>query len=308
MRAGVRFAPPPRRFHAWAETKYAAPERSSRGGDRISLGERGRGRHRGRRGAHRLPRAAFGFPELAGKLRALSSNGIRYRISTDYHGDHTIGAAFIEDESIISIAPQRVFDALAAKDNPLAGRETFVDTLNEVGAHDEAREIAEAVLPLPQVCFDEGMTLHLHPLTFEIYRLGGHTPACSSVYVPEEGVIFTGDVMINEPGPGMREARFREWIEALAWMESLPAAHVVPGHGEICGIEEVRRFRNGFEEMWEMMEGLVDKGTTQEEASTDESFEKFFWSDTGRGESWIAHRRRTFRRGLENLYAEVKEG
>ena len=32
------------------------------------------------------------------KLRALSPKGIRYRISTDYHGDHTIGAAFIEDE------------------------------------------------------------------------------------------------------------------------------------------------------------------------------------------------------------------
>ena len=242
------------------------------------------------------------------KLRALSPKGIRYRISTDYHGDHTIGAAFIEDAGVISIAPQRVCDALAAKEGSLAGRETFIDTLDDIGAHDEAKEVAEAVLPLPQVCFDEGMALHLHPLTFEIYRLGGHTPACSSVYVPEEGVIFTGDVMINEPGPGMREARFRGWIEALAWMESLPVAHVVPGHGEICSVEEVRRFRNEFEEMWGIMEGLVEKGMTQEDASTDDSFEKFFWSDTGRGESWIAHRRRTFRRGLENLYAEVKEG
>ena len=243
-----------------------------------------------------------------GQLRALSPKGIRYRISTDYHGDHTIGSAFIEDAGVISIAPQRVFEALAAKDNPLAGREVFINTLNDIGATEEANEIARAVLPLPQVCFDAGMTLHLHPLTFEIYRLGGHTPACSSVYVPEEGVIFTGDVMINEPGPGMREARFQEWIGALAWIESLPVAHVVPGHGEICGIEEVRRFRNGFEEMWGMMEGLVKKGTEKEAAAADASFEKFFWSDTGRGESWIAHRRRTFRRGLENLYAEVREG
>lgn len=242
------------------------------------------------------------------QMRALSPKGIRYRISTDYHGDHTIGAAFVEDAGVVSIAPQRVFEALAAEGGSLAGRGNFVDTLYDIGAHGEAKEIAEAVLPLPQVCFDEGMTLHLHPLTFEIYRLGGHTPACSSVYVPEEGVVFTGDVMINEPGPGMREARFREWIEALAWIESLPVAHVVPGHGEICGVEEVRRFRSEFEEMWGMMEQLAEKDMTQEEASTHDSFEKFFWSDTGRGESWIAHRRRTFRRGLENLYAEVKGG
>ncbi len=242
------------------------------------------------------------------QMRVLSPKGIRYSISTDYHGDHTIGAAFIEDARVISIAPRRVFDALAAREGSLAGRDTFIDTLNEIGAHGEAKEIAEAVLPLPQVCFDEGVTLHLYPLTFQVYRLGGHTPACSSVYVPEEGVIFTGDVMINEPGPGMREARFREWIDALAWIEGLPVAHVVPGHGEICGTREVRRFRNELEEMWGIMKGLVRKGMTREEAVTADSFGKFFWSDTGRGESWIAHRRRTFRRGIENLYAEVKEG
>ena len=69
-----------------------------------------------------------------GQLRALSPKGIRYRISTDYHGDHTIGSAFIEDTGVISIAPQRVFEALAAKDNPLAGRETFINTLNDIGA------------------------------------------------------------------------------------------------------------------------------------------------------------------------------
>ncbi|MFQ5895932.1 MAG: MBL fold metallo-hydrolase, partial [Nitrospinota bacterium] len=30
-----------------------------------------------------------------GEVRSLSPRGIRYLISTDYHGDHTTGAAFI---------------------------------------------------------------------------------------------------------------------------------------------------------------------------------------------------------------------
>ncbi len=30
--------------------------------------------------------------------------------------------------------------------------------------------------------------------------------------------------------PGMRDASINEWIEALAWMETLPVDHVVPGH------------------------------------------------------------------------------
>lgn len=241
------------------------------------------------------------------ELRALSSKGIRYRISTDYHGDHTIGAAFIEDEGVISIAPQRVFEELAKTDgSSLTNRETFTNTLNDIEKPEEANEIAEAVLPLPQVCFDKGMILHLPPLTFEIYCLGGHTPACSSVFVPEEGVIFTSDVVINEPGPGMREASFQQWIEGLEWIEGLDLEYVVPGHGEICGIAEVRKFKNSFVEMWGLMENLVKKGWDKEAATVDAAFEKFFWSDTSRGESWIEHRRKTFRQGLENLYAEVK--
>ena len=243
------------------------------------------------------------------ELALLSPKGVRCRISTDYHGDHVIGAAFIEDEGIVSIASARVFEKLAgARRGFLAGRETFINALNDMGETDEANEIAEAVLPLPQVLFEKKMTVHLHPLTFEIFCLGGHTPACASVYVPEEGVIFTGDVMINEPGPGMREARFREWIDALRWIESLPVSHVVPGHGEICGVGEVRRLRNDFLEMWGIMERLAEKGMEREEAAAAPAFEKFFWSDGSRGASWIEHRRRTFRRVLENLYAEVREG
>ncbi|MBT3349792.1 MAG: MBL fold metallo-hydrolase [Nitrospinaceae bacterium] len=243
------------------------------------------------------------------ELQALSPKGIRYRISTDYHGDHTIGSAFIEDERVISVAPQRVFEELSKTDgSSLTGRETFINTMNDIEKPDEANEIAEAVLPLPQVCFEKGMTLHLPPLTFEIHCLGGHTPACSSVYVPEEGVIFTSDVVINEPGPGMREAIFQQWIKGLEWIESLDVAYVVPGHGEICGIEEVRKFKNNFVEMWGLMKDLLDKGRDKETATADTVFEKFFWSDTSRGESWIEHRRRTFQKGLENLYTEVKGG
>lgn len=243
------------------------------------------------------------------QLRSLSPKGIRYRISTDYHGDHTIGAAFLEDDGIISITPQRVYEELAKADgSSLSGRETFINTMRDIEKFDEAEEIAKAVLPLPQFCFEKNMILHLSPLTFEIYCLGGHTPACSSVYIPEESVIFTGDMMINEPGPGMREANFRQWIKGLEWIETLPVEYVVPGHGEICGIEEVRKFKNNFVEMWGIMESLLEKGYGKEKATTDAAFEKFFWSDTSRGESWIEHRRKTFRRGLENLYAEVKGG
>ena len=54
------------------------------------------------------------------------------------------------------------------------------------------------------------------------------------------------------------------------------------------------------------MRDLVRTGLGKSEAAADPKFEKFFWSDTSRGPSWIEGRRVTFRRGLERLYDEAR--
>ena len=238
-------------------------------------------------------------------LRPLSPKGIRYLIGTDYHVDHTTGISFLEGEFTF-IAPQRVFEELEKiRGKTRAARKTFIDTLVDMGVPEEAEQVAVAEIPPPAVCFDDHLTLHLAPLTFEIFRKGGHTPACTCVLVPEEGVLFSGDVMINEAGPGMRDASINEWIGALEWMEALPVDHIVPGHGEVCTVREVRDLKEQFIEIRGIMRGLVRAGRGQTEAAADPKFEKFFWSDTTRGPSWVEGRRVTFRKGLEKLYEEA---
>lgn len=239
-------------------------------------------------------------------LHALSPKGIRYLIGTDFHTDHTAGVSFIR-EPYLFVAPQAVRDALLRiRGNALAARQHFVDTLKDMGEHDEARELAEAVVPLPEICFQDRLTLHLEPLTFEIYRKGGHTPACSSVYVPEEGVIFSSDIVINEPGPGMRDATLSVWIDALHWIETLPVDHVVPGHGEVCTLRDVAALRERLEDLQGHMHDVVREGWDMATAVADTRFETHFWADTSRGPSWIASRRLTFQKGLERVYQDAK--
>lgn len=238
-----------------------------------------------------------------GEVRSLSSRGIRYLIATDYHGDHTTGSSFIQDEVII-VAPQYVFKEISKGDNAFS-KEIFVKTLEDRGLSDEAKQVAEAVVPHPQVCFEDSVVLHLEPLTFEVRRMGGHSPATSSVFIPEEGVIFASDIVINEPCPGLRDANLKEWIEALNFLEGLSADRVVPGHGAICGMGEVRLLKEYLTEILGMMEEMVRAGRRREDASTDRSFERFFWTDTTRGDYWIQQRKDTFRSGLERVYDEV---
>jgi hypothetical protein len=145
-----------------------------------------------------------------------------------------VGVAFVED--VIFIAPQCVYEEVSRGSNPFI-KKIFVETLQDQGHTEDATEITETPIRLPQICFEEDLTLHLHPLTFEIQRLGGHSPACSVVYVPEEGIVFSGDVVINDPCPGMRDANEVQWMKALSWIEELDVETIVPGHGEVCGKE-----------------------------------------------------------------------
>lgn len=239
------------------------------------------------------------------KVGALSPAGVRYLIATDYHGDHTTGSAFVP--GVEFIAPRYVFDEAARGGNDFS-KKIFVETLRDEGHADEADAIAAAEVPLPRLCFEDVLTLHLPPLTFEIHCLGGHSPACSSVYVPEEGVLFSGDIVINGPSPGMRDANAADWLAALDWVEGLSVETIVPGHGEICGMEAVRRLRDYIGGMRADMAALVEKGMDRGDAVREDVFDKYFESDDSRGAYWSQQRKDTFRAGLERLYDEVRAG
>ena len=237
------------------------------------------------------------------EIRKLSQEGIKFLIATDYHGDHTTGAHFIE-ENVTFFAPEFVYQEASKGDNAFS-KEIFVETLKDLGHVEEADAIINAPPCLPHVCFEESIILHLSPLTFEIYRKGGHSPACSSVFVPEEGVLFSGDVVINGTSAGMRDANVGEWIRALEWVESLSIDTIVPGHGEICGKEVATELRERLSEIKGGMEKIIEEGIEKENAIVDTSFDKFFHADTTRGEYWLQQRKETFQAGLERVYDEI---
>lgn len=240
------------------------------------------------------------------ELRTLSPLGLRYLISTDYHGDHSTGAAFVK--GVTYIAPQRVYEEMGK----IQGKHTFsrnalIETLRDQGLKEEAEEVAKAAVRLPTVCFEESLILHLPPLTFEIRRVGGHTPACSVVYIPEEKVIFSSDVVMDTPEPGMRDANVGQWLKAMEWIEGLPVDYIVTGHGEIGGKEIIGKLRKYLSEVWGIMGKLVESGKTKAEAVGDRSFGKFLRVDESKGSYWIEHRKKTFQLGLEKMYDDVKE-
>ena len=76
-------------------------------------------------------------------LRSLSPLGIRYLISTDFHGDHATGSAFVK--GVTFIASQVVYEKIAGK--YAFSKKSFIETLRDQGHTEEAAKIAKAVIP-----------------------------------------------------------------------------------------------------------------------------------------------------------------
>ncbi|GAB4401294.1 MAG: MBL fold metallo-hydrolase [Rhodoferax sp.] len=81
-----------------------------------------------------------------------------------------------------------------------------------------------------------GVTLRL------VHRGGGHTPGDTLVYVPDTGVVFTGDVVYVDRILGLHEVSLtKPWVASFEALEALQPKVVVPGHGRVTDLAQARR-------------------------------------------------------------------
>jgi glyoxylase-like metal-dependent hydrolase (beta-lactamase superfamily II) len=72
----------------------------------------------------------------------------------------------------------------------------------------------------------------------------GHVPSELCVYCPGSKVLFAGDTIYEGMPPNTRfagPAEKAEWVRQLRRLRELDIEVVVPGHGAICGKEEIDR-------------------------------------------------------------------
>ncbi|MBT3821158.1 MAG: MBL fold metallo-hydrolase, partial [Nitrospinaceae bacterium] len=60
-----------------------------------------------------------------------------------------------------------------------------------------------------------------------------HTKGDTVVWMPEEGVLFTGDLTTYRTHPVNRLGNFNNWLPALDVLKKFPAKYIVPGHGPL---------------------------------------------------------------------------
>lgn len=105
----------------------------------------------------------------------------------------------------------------------------------------------EVVLTPPTRTFDERLSLTVGNKKVELIEVGpAHTQGDVLVYVPEDRVLFAGDILFIEGHPIMWAGPVSRWIQALDIILGLELDHIVPGHGPMTDKAGVLKLKEYF--------------------------------------------------------------
>jgi glyoxylase-like metal-dependent hydrolase (beta-lactamase superfamily II) len=182
------------------------------------------------------------FAPLADKIQAaLKSLGItdkpvRFVINTHFHGDHTGG----------NLPFANTGSTVIAQDNVRKRLESGGTVGNGGSIKMEVKPAAAGALPV--ITFEHDVTVHLNGEDIRALHFpAGHTDGDAVIFFPKNNVVHMGDDFVRYGFPFIDVSSGGSVQGMIAAMEKasalLPAdVKVIPGHGALSNLDDVREF------------------------------------------------------------------
>ena len=231
--------------------------------------------------------------QVKAEVKKVTSLPIRSVIATHFHGDHTFGNQYYLPASILGHAECR--DELIEKWD--LSVERFASRYDDTDPV-QAAEFRNARITPPDVVFhNEKMTLYLGNKRIELYYFGkAHTRGDILTYLPDDKLMYAGDVATNAGAPFTMDGYPASWVSVLEKLEALDVETIVPGHGPVGDKGMATTEREFLAGLTSETRKRLDSGMSVEKAVADITVPGFeSWSE-GEG----------FETSVERLYLELR--
>lgn len=160
---------------------------------------------------------------------------ILYVFNTDHHRGHALGNQYFMPSTVI--AHERAHKEMSGYTENFKER-VFNSFKREPDIQKQMTNIE--IIP-PHLTFTDRTKLLYGGREVDLIYVGGHTPATSIAWLPEEKICFVGDVLWVDQHPYMAQANSKEWLDGLALIRELGAEMLIPGHGPTCTAEATHK-------------------------------------------------------------------
>jgi cyclase len=226
-------------------------------------------------------------------LRTVSQVPVQAALDTHYHFDHSMGNSFYGANGIPLWAHATTAKRIVENYAPLQGadkatalglyQKRVADAKSDAQRQHAQRDL-NAVADIFSIANSSLLALPNHPidpaklpLTIDLGGLSavldshpGHSGTDVIVSVPQQSVVFTGDLLFS----GWYPVCFDERATISGWRETLKKFAAfdkdtvfVPGHGQICGQEGIAAIREVFDDIAAQAEKMHKAGVPAQEAA-----------------------------------------
>ena len=224
-------------------------------------------------------------------VKLLSRKPVRYVFDTHHHGDHIYGNLLWTQAGATTLAFQAVGQEMK-RFEPARWLAT-AKTRPDVGElHRDAPE------PPKQDITQEEFVLNDGRRKVEFRHFGwAHTRGDGFVYLPKEGVLCTGDAVVNGPYNNLGDAHIANWPAVLRAVDKLKPKYVLPGHGPSGGRELIAGQDQFLSELYKAVKSGVDAGKSVEELQASVSLPVSVWVSEA-----------SLKGQVKDTYDEIKQG
>jgi len=195
------------------------------------------------------------------EMKKVSRNADVFVVTTHYHPEHSLGAGAFAGAKLVMtrVQQQEMTEVGKAIQDTFASR----SALN--------KELLNGVpYPTPDILFDREYRLDLGGVHVRLLWRGPeamHTRGDTMVFVEEDRVLFTGDVVMSQRFlAAQNNASLKTWLSVLDELTALKPLHVVPSHGKLGDATLIARDRAFIQAVQTRVATLKREGKSIDEA------------------------------------------
>lgn len=216
-----------------------------------------------------------------------SAEAIETVVNTHANGDHCFGNALVAGAEVVAsrACAQEMVETPPSR---LAELVKAAPQLGELGAFVQrifgsfSFEGIEVVPPTRT--FEGGLQLTVGDRRVDLVEVGpAHTRGDTLVHLPDDGVVFTGDILFHGGHPIVWAGPVSRWIDACDTILHWDAQTIVPGHGPMATPAALEAFKGYFEWLTRESTARFEAGMPASEAALDIDLGPYReWSDPER--------------------------